>query len=192
MTTCYFDKNSNSSEWELVNHQDITYNGTTLTCIAVSELPIIHVDHYYIQSNDRCELVVIDHIKYGRNGSPSIPIVEVLLNCCHGEFCISTKAKELYNLKRLCMDPTFEKVKHFDEMVYRTDPILISCFKELGEEFNGNCGAFINIASIPKKYKKYFYIVNCKGIESISINILRYEEDLADAMTLHLQNIKLK
>lgn len=167
------------TEWELVHHLDNAFDGSVLTCIAVSEIPITFVDHYYIHDGDNCDIVVISHIKYSRNGSPNTPIVEVLLNCCPGEFCVSAKAKELYNSKKQSIDPTFEKVKYFDEIVYRTDPILILCFKELGEEFNGRYDTFINIVSIPKKYEHYFYIVDNGGIESIGINILRYEEDLA-------------
>ena len=94
--------------------------------------------------------------------------IEVLLNDCYGGWRISNKATKLYELR---------KIKDSNYYIRRrSDPILIQIYKELGYEFDEKYSK-TNIEKIPKKYEKYYYISEYDGLETIEIDLIKYELD---------------
>lgn len=174
----YCTKGGVWSEWDLVRHNPILIEcfeelglefNARCSSVGIIEISIKYIDYYYIHNNDGYETIVIDHIKYDQDtGNSNEDVIEILLNNCYGRFNISTNAEKLYNLKKLEIDPTFKYVTCFNNIIYRTDPILILCFKELGSDFNASY-TNIHITLIPVKYKEYFSILDYDGIESINI-----------------------
>ena len=96
-------------------------------------------------------------------------LIEILYNSCYGGWGISDKALELYKLRNddlenLCISNVF-----CDELLDRTDPILIQIFNELGDKINTKCSK-IKIKKIPKIYKNYYSISEYDGKERIDID----------------------
>ena len=60
--------------------------------------------------------------------------IEVLYNTCYGGWGISDKAMELYKLRNI-NDNSMEY--ECDELLCRTDPILIQIYNELGDDAQG-------------------------------------------------------
>lgn len=107
--------------------------------------------------------------------------IELLYNGCYGGWGISDEAYELYNLKMLEKDPTFQpfiiKNKHLLDLdIERHDPILVQIYHEIGEKMNDKY-CKIKVKKIPKKYENYYSIDEYDGLETVRINILEYEFD---------------
>jgi hypothetical protein len=75
--------------------------------------------------------------------------IEILYNIQFGGWGITKKAEELYKLKK-GIDDLLDL--NFYDLEYRTDPILIEIYKELGDEFDDKYSK-TRIKKIPKKYK---------------------------------------
>jgi hypothetical protein len=98
--------------------------------------------------------------------------IEILYNVKYGGWGISKKAEELYQCKK-CTD---DKLDISYDLSYRTDPILIEIYKELGTEFDDEYSK-TKIKQIPKKYENYYEIHEYDGKESITINYTKYKLD---------------
>jgi hypothetical protein len=99
--------------------------------------------------------------------------MEVLYNTCYGGWGISDKAMELYKLRNI-NDNSIELV--YDELLCRTDPILIQIYNELGDEMNTKW-CKIKIKKIPKKYENYYFISEYDGKECVEIDLTKYKLD---------------
>lgn len=99
--------------------------------------------------------------------------IEILYNTKFGGWGISKKAEEFYKLKKGNVD--LESV-YFDDLSYRTDPILIETYKEMGNEFDDKYSK-TKIKKIPKKYENYYNIEEYDGREYIKINYAQYNLD---------------
>ena len=95
--------------------------------------------------------------------------IEVLLNDCYGGWSISSKAKELYTLRRT------ENSNNY--LSRRSDPIFIQIYKELGDKFDGMRHSKTRIEKIPKKYENHYYISEYDGLERVEIDYTKYELD---------------
>ena len=93
--------------------------------------------------------------------------IEVLINNCYGGWSMSSKAKNLYKLR---------KTENSNNR-RRSDPILIQIYKELGDEFDSEKHSKTGIVKIPKKYEKYYIISEYDGLESVEIDYTKYELD---------------
>jgi len=110
--------------------------------------------------------------------------IEVLYNGCYGGWEISNEAYELYNLKMLEKDPTYQpyvkKGDYYYQETYkeieRNDPILLQIFHEIGIKMNVKYSK-ICVETFPKKYEKYYWISEYDGLESVVINKVAYEYD---------------
>jgi hypothetical protein len=96
--------------------------------------------------------------------------IEVLLNDCYGGWQISSKARELYKLRK-----TTDNSHNY--LGKRSDPIFIQIYKELGDEFDGGTGSKTGIEKIPKKYERHYYITEYDGLETVEIDYTKYELD---------------
>ena len=94
--------------------------------------------------------------------------IEILYNTRYGRWVISNKAMELYKLR---------KTINFNYYLHkRNDPILVQIYKELGDEFDGNCSS-TKIEKIPKKYENYYFISEYDGLETVEIDYTKYQLD---------------
>ena len=155
---------------------------STMSKTGIQYIPARFENYYTLHDNDGCETVVILHNEYDMDHYPEdTDTFDILLNSCYGGFSPSDKARELYCQKKLELDPSFQDtVWWYDDHRIRTDPILISCFSELGEEFNTYC-CKARVETIRMKYFDYFHILDYDGIETISINMNAYLNDNPDA-----------
>jgi hypothetical protein len=101
--------------------------------------------------------------------------MEVLYNACYGGWGISDKAMELYKLRSV-NDNSMGLEYECDELLCRTDPILIQIYNELGDEMNTKW-CKIKIKKIPKKYENYYFISEYDGKECVEINFTKYKLD---------------
>jgi hypothetical protein len=99
-------------------------------------------------------------------------VIEVLYNNCYGDWGLSKKAMELYELRK---NLNYDSIK-FEQDLSRTDPIIIQIYNELGDEFNTNCSK-IKIKKIPRKYENYYYISEYDGLECVKIDYSNYKLD---------------
>jgi len=98
--------------------------------------------------------------------------MEILYNIKYGGWGITKKAEELYKLRK-GIDNSFN-LSFYDDLSYRTDPILIEIYKELGDEFDDKYSN-TRIQKIPIKYKNYYGIDEYDGKEYVSINYTEYK-----------------
>ena len=101
-------------------------------------------------------------------------MIKVLYNNCYGGWGLSDNAKRLYKLRQ---EKAGDDIDIWGEGSSRNDPILIQIYEELGVEFNGRHSK-ADITYIPKKYKKYYRIVEYDGLEGVEINYIRYNFDI--------------
>ncbi len=94
--------------------------------------------------------------------------IKVLYNSRYGGWGMSTKARDLYKLRK--QDLGYVADKDWN----RHNPILVQIFEELGVEFNDKFST-VDIEYIPKKYEKYYYITVDNGLETVEINYMKYE-----------------
>jgi hypothetical protein len=99
--------------------------------------------------------------------------IEILYNIQFGGWGITKKAEELYKLKK-GIDDSLDL--NFYDLEYRTDPILIEIYKELGDEFDDKYSK-TRIKKIPKKYKNYYEIEEYDGKECVQIDYTKYMLD---------------
>lgn len=110
-------------------------------------------------------------------------MISVLYNNCYGGFSLSKKAKELYNERMSQLDPEYKPrsvddyYDDFYDTAFRHDPLLVSIYHELGEEFNGEKYTKIKIKMIPKKYENAYIIHEYDGLESVSLDNDKYKLD---------------
>jgi hypothetical protein len=107
--------------------------------------------------------------------------IELLYNGCYGGWGISTEAYNLYNLKMLEKDSSFEPLDKqykcsFENNIERHNPILVQIYHEIGKKMNDTYSK-ICVKTIPKKYENYYIITEYDGIESVVINHIQYEYD---------------
>lgn len=108
-------------------------------------------------------------------------MISVLYNNCYGGFNVSEKAKHLYNerMKQQNHEYKFRSTGAVYDDFYDTsgrhDPLLVSIYNELGEEFNGEKYTKINVKMIPKKYENAYIIHEYDGLESISVDNNKYK-----------------
>lgn len=100
--------------------------------------------------------------------------LDILVNSCYGGYSKSKKARVLYIERLKEIDESSELFKECDGG--RHDPILVQIFRELGEDFNSK-HSFIEIETIPLKYKDYYSIFEYDGLERVEINELQYDAD---------------
>ncbi len=100
--------------------------------------------------------------------------IKILINNCYGGYCISNKAFELYNNKMKIINPDFKNIEHYE--IKRHDPVIVSVFEELGDEFNSTYSK-VKIQNIPKKYENSYDIYEYDGLENISIDENKYKID---------------
>jgi hypothetical protein len=101
--------------------------------------------------------------------------MEVLYNACYGGWGISDKAMELYKLRNV-NDNSMGLEYECDELLSRTDPILIQIYNELGNEMNTKWSK-IKIKKIPKIYENYYFITQYDGKECVEIDFTKYKLD---------------
>lgn len=113
--------------------------------------------------------------------SDSEPMITVLYNNCYGGFSVSKKAKKIYNERMSQQNPEYkhrstnEVYDDFYDTSRRHDPLLVSIYNELGEEFNGAKYTKIKIKTIPKKYENAYIIHEYDGLESVSVDNNKYK-----------------
>jgi hypothetical protein len=107
--------------------------------------------------------------------------VEVLMNGCYGGFGFSTKARELFCKKQLAINPAYKYVPVWSdlEISFRTNHILVECFKELEKEFNDR-SAYVKIKTVAAQYLNYVQILDYDGVETLSIDMVQYLKDQLD------------
>lgn len=143
--------------------------------INIVKIPKKFFKYYRLNIDRGYERVYYDYETYHRDHSNSDDnSIKVLVNSCYGGFGISDIALSLYLKKKIEIDPNY---KVYECSLSRTDPILVECFEELGNEFNKEY-AQIRIEEIPAKYKDYLEIIEYDGSESIEIDIIQYEYDI--------------
>ena len=110
-------------------------------------------------------------------------MIGVLYNNDYGGFNVSKKAKKIYN-ERMSQDNSEYKSRSTDgfyddfyDTTGRHDPLLVSIYHELGEEFNGTKYTKIKIKTIPKKYENAYIIHEYDGLESVSVDNNKYKLD---------------
>ena len=101
--------------------------------------------------------------------------IQILYNVCYGGFSPSDKAVELYNLRKLEIDPSYQCILSC-VLIDRDDPILVKIYHELGRNFDVNYSN-TNVFLLDKKYKNYYVINEYDGMEMVSIDINRYKLD---------------
>lgn len=107
--------------------------------------------------------------------------VEVLMNGCYGGFDCSTKARELFLAKQVAVNPRYEFSHTWSssDISFRTNHILVECFKELEKEFNDQ-SAYVTIKTVAAKYIDYVQILDYDGVETLSIDMIQYLKDQLD------------
>ncbi len=95
--------------------------------------------------------------------------IDVMYNAKYGGFSFSDEAERLY----------YERTSKHKNLfplwnLERTDPCMVSIVKELGSRANGSC-AKIQIRTIPSKFKKFYYISEYDGYESVGIDHDKYK-----------------
>jgi hypothetical protein len=95
--------------------------------------------------------------------------IDVMYNAKYGGFSFSDEAEALY-YQRTMKDKKDFPMWNLD----RTDLCMVSIVKELGSRANG-LGAKIQIRAIPKKFKKFYFIAEYDGYESVSIDHDKYK-----------------
>lgn len=101
--------------------------------------------------------------------------ITVLYNVKYGGWGISQEGIALYNERMSQLSSEYVPVK-YDFGIDRHDPVLVQVWKELGDKCSGKYCA-IDSVEIYKKYENYYEVNEYDGIESISINILKYKLD---------------
>ena len=101
--------------------------------------------------------------------------IQILYNICYGGFSPSNKAVELYNLKKMEIDPSFQGILSC-MLIDRHDPILVQIHHELGRNFDVSYSN-TNVFLLDKKYKNYYVINEYDGMEMVSVDINRYKLD---------------
>lgn len=95
--------------------------------------------------------------------------IEVMYNSQYGGFGFSQKAIDEYNELRIAADPNYNLIdRHQARYISRTNPIMISIVKRLGNDANGRY-ADIHVGKIPVIYKDYYKIEECEGQETVII-----------------------
>lgn len=111
--------------------------------------------------------------------------IQVLYNNCYGGWGASDKALQLYNDRMSQLDTEHKFITCSSELWRkRHDSLLVEIFHELGNDFNPEYSN-VKIATIPKKYEKYYTITEYDGLESVNIDINQYK---LDTITQILEN----
>lgn len=115
--------------------------------------------------------------------SDSEQMIGVLYNNKYGGFSVSKKAKKIYNERMTQDNPEYKSrsvdyvYDDFYDTTGRHDPLLVSIYNELGEEFNGREYTKVMIKMIPKKYENAYIIHEYDGLESVSVDNNKYKLD---------------
>ena len=100
--------------------------------------------------------------------------IEILYNTTFCTWGITDKVKELYKFKNGNVELLEDRI-HYD-LSYRTDPILIEIYKELGDGFDDTYHK-TKLKKIPKKYENYYDIDEENGREYVTIDYTKYKLD---------------
>jgi len=100
--------------------------------------------------------------------------IEILYNTTFGGWGITEKVKELYKSKNGNVDLLEDHLPY--DVSYRTDPILIEIYKELGDDFDDTYHK-TKLKRIPKKYENYYDIDEENGREYVNIDYTKYKLD---------------
>jgi hypothetical protein len=106
--------------------------------------------------------------------SDETAFIEILYNDCYGGYGVSKQALQMYNDRKLAIDPSWNIIE-FDHYLSRSDPLLIQIYKEIGKEAFSERYASVEIQEIPKKYEKCFLIDEYDGKESVDIDYNYYK-----------------
>lgn len=124
-----------------------------------------------------------NHIQLIEPITESDPMIGVLYNNSYGGFSVSKKAKNLYNERMMQANPEYKSrsangvYDDFYDTTRRHDPLFVSIYHELGQEFNGAKHTKIKIEMIPKKYENAYIIHEYDGLESVSVDNHKYKLD---------------
>jgi hypothetical protein len=108
-------------------------------------------------------------------------MIEVLYNSDYGGFHLGDQAADLYE-----QQTGIELDQYSDDLNVRTDPVLISIYKSLGNRLSGD-DCKVKLATIPKKYQPYIRIDEYDGFESVEVNEDAFR---ADELQRELQSLK--
>ena len=104
-------------------------------------------------------------------------MLEVMYNVEYGGYSFSKKALDEYNDIKSSADPNHITEK-YGFNIDRTDPVMISIVKKLGNEANNSFHSDIVIEEIPLIYKNYYEIKEYDGLEEIIIKKNKYKVDM--------------
>ena len=117
---------------------------------------------------------------------------EILYNKCYGMFGLSDKARKEYLTEE--SQDNFDHCHLFDycphSFEFRTDKHLINVFLKLGPQKMSGGLANICIATVPLRYKPFFYFTECDGLEEVCVDYSRYL--LSEIHKISLDNTRTK
>ena len=99
-------------------------------------------------------------------------MIEVMYNNQHGGFGFSKTAMDQYHYLKLAANPHYININMHD--IVRSDPLMISIVKTLGQEANGRRSNIV-IEEIPRQYRYFYHIDEYDGLEDIRIHYDGYK-----------------